>query len=118
MKALYTNNWYCYCCTHIWIVLFFGPCGFHFIIPYLYGRKCYSPFSFCLHVTFLIFLVQTYFIKIIDNNLRAFLTSLFFIYYMLLFCHMYCFLKESFNPQPEWQKVLQRTQKKKSQLIV
>ena len=120
MRSLYRNNWYCYCVTHICCITFCGSCGFHFIVPQLYNGKCYNPIFFMLHLMSFVFIIQSYVVDIISKELRLILSVCFGVYYLLLFLHMQCFLKESFEPDPVWKEVLQRKRRreKESPLMV
>lgn len=121
MHALYTNNWRCYCISHVCIIFFLGPCGFHFVIPQLYNGKCYSLLYFTVHVLYITFLVQSFMYPLISPLLQFFLVILFVLYYVGIFMHMFCFLSESFEPT-RWHQVLTKTQqrrrKKKDVLVV
>ena len=120
MKSLYSNNWYCYCFTHVCIITFLGPFGFHFVIPNLYNAKCYSPYSFLIQLMYLLLLVHSFFVELFSVEFRTLLFVLYIIYYILLFFHMYCFLSESFvRPVTTWEKVSQKKKlKKQNHLIV
>ena len=120
MKSLYSNNWYCYCLSHVCIITLLGPFGFHFVIPNLYNGKCYSPSSFFIQLLYLLLLVHSFFVELFSVEFRTLLLVFYAIYYILLFFHMYCFLSESFaRPLNTWKPVSQtKKPKKQSHLIV
>lgn len=101
-KSVYRDNWHCFLLCHVCYIAILGPCGCHFINPYLFKGKCFQPFLFAFHCIFVLCIAHLHFIN--DWTSRNVLLVVFAIYYLLLLCHMCCFVSESFESSKPWKK--------------